>query len=70
MTVLDEVSPFRLMAAGFVLLAASWLVIFLMVIGQIAASLLLSMGAYALSVAGLAVGLFGVVQVRRERRRE
>jgi hypothetical protein len=50
------------MVAGFVLLLASWLVILLMVIGQIIPSLLLSLGAYAGSVAGLVVGLLGVAR--------
>jgi len=57
------------MAVGFALLVASWLVLLLMVIGAIAPSLLLSMGAYAASVAGLVIGLFGVVQYVRKRSR-
>jgi membrane associated rhomboid family serine protease len=65
----NEVSPVRLMVAGFVLLLGSWLVILLMVIGEITPSLLLSLGAYAASVAGLAIGLFGVAQYARERSR-
>ncbi len=63
---LPGVAPSRLMALGFALLVASWLVILLMVIGRIASSLLLSLGAYAASVAGLAVGLFGVIQHVRD----
>ena len=59
----------KLMAVGFALLVASWLVLLLMVIGEIAPSLLLSMGAYAASVAGLVIGLFGVVQYVRKRSR-
>ena len=59
----------KLMAVGFALLVASWLVLLLMVIGAIAPSLLLSMGAYAASVAGLVIGLFGVVQYVRKRSR-
>jgi len=59
----------KLMAVGFALLVASWLVLLLMVIGVIAPSLLLSMGAYAASVAGLVIGLFGVVQYVRKRSR-
>lgn len=66
-----EVTPLKLMAVGFVLLMASWLVVLLMVIGQIAPSLLLSFAAYAASVAGLTVGLFGVVEyVRKHSRHE
>jgi len=57
------------MAVGFALLVASWLVLLLMVIGEITPSLLLSMGAYAASVAGLIIGLFGVVQYVRKRSR-
>lgn len=63
---MHDVTPLGLMAAGLVLLVVSWLVILLMVIGQITASLLLSLGAYAASVAGLAIGLFGVVQYVRK----
>ena len=59
----------KLMAVGFALLVASWLVLLLMVIGEITPSLLLSMGAYAASVAGLIIGLFGVVQYVRKRSR-
>jgi hypothetical protein len=58
------------MVVGFVLLFGSWLVILLMVIGLITASLLLSLGAYAVSVAGLTIGLFGVAQYVRERPRQ
>lgn len=54
------------MAVGLALLLASWVVVLLMVIGRIPSSLLLSLGAYAASVVGLAVGLFGVVQYVRE----
>lgn len=65
---LPEVTPLKLMALGFALLVASWLVILFMVIRLIEPSLLLSMGAYAASVAGLVVGLLGVAQyVRGER---
>lgn len=62
-------SPLRLIAVGFVLLTASWLVLMLMVIGRIASSLPLSVGAYAVSIAGLAVGLFGVADYVRHVRR-
>lgn len=66
---LHEPTPLKMMAAGLVLLLASWLAILLMVIGQISPSLVLSLGAYVASVAGLAVGLFGVVQYVRGRPR-
>lgn len=62
-------SPLRLIAVGFVLLTASWLVLLLMVIGRIESSLPLSAGAYAASIAGLAVGLFGVADYVRHVRR-
>lgn len=62
-------NPLRLIAVGFVLLTASWLVLLLMVIGGIESSLPLSMGAYAVSIAGLAVGLFGVADFVRQVRR-
>ena len=67
---LPEVTPLKLMALGFALLVASWLVILLMVIGQITPSLLLSMGAYGATVAGLTVGFFGVAQYVRRSRHE
>jgi hypothetical protein len=55
------------MAAGFTLLLAAWLVLLLMVIRRIEPSLVLSIGAYAASLAGLVVGLFGAVQYVRGR---
>ncbi len=64
-----EMTPLRLMVVGFTLLLASWLVLLLMVAGRIAPSLLLSLGTYAVSMAGLAVGLFGAVQYVRHTRR-
>ena len=59
---LHEVKSLKLMAVGLALLVASWLVILFMVIRLIEPSLLLSLGAYAASVVGLTVGLFGVAQ--------
>ena len=58
-------SPLRLIVVGFMLLTASWLVLLLMVVGGIESSLALSVGAYAVSIAGLAVGLFGVADYMR-----
>lgn len=65
-----QVAPLRLVVVGVALLVGSWLVILLMVIGQIAPSLLLSLGAYASSVAGFIVGLLGIAQYARGRSRE
>ncbi len=52
----------RLMVVGFILLLVSWLVLLLMTIGRLAPSFPLSLGAYTVSVAGLATGLYGLVQ--------
>jgi len=49
------------MALGFVMLLVSFLVIFGMVLRLIEAGFLLSFGAYALSFAGLLVGLAGIL---------
>jgi len=64
------VSPLRLMVGGGVLLLASCLVLLLMVIRVIAPSLLLSLAAYAASLGGLIVGIFGAVDYSRRARRE
>jgi hypothetical protein len=58
-----------MMALGMALLLAAWLVLMLMVIGQIERSLLLSVGAYAASLVGLVIGLFGAGLYVRERSR-
>jgi hypothetical protein len=64
-----EVDPHKLVALGSALLVVSWMLLLLMVIGQIPRHLLLSVAAYAASVAGFAVGMFGVVlYVHRGRR--
>lgn len=62
----DRRQPFTVVVLAGFLLVASWLVLLLMVIGRIPSSLLLSLGAYAASIAGLAIGIFGVArQIRR-----
>ncbi len=61
--------PFRLMAVGGGLLLAAWIVLLLMVIRRLEPNLLLSVGAYAASVAGLVIGLFGAGQYVRGRSR-
>jgi hypothetical protein len=61
--------PFRLMAVGLVLLLAAWTVLLLMVIRMLEPSLLLSLGAYAASVTGLVIGLFGAGAYARGRSR-
>jgi hypothetical protein len=55
-----------MVAAAVSLLAASWLVLLLMVIGRIPSSVPLSLGAYAASIAGLAIGVFGVARSIRK----
>lgn len=53
--------PLGLMALGLTMLLVSFLVIFGMVLRLIEAGFLLSFGAYALSFAGLLVGLAGIL---------
>jgi hypothetical protein len=65
---LTQAVPIRLMVIGFVLLVGSWLVLLLTVIKFIEPSFLLSLIAYAASVAGLVIGLFGIVQYARHAR--
>lgn len=61
-----DVNPLRLMVLGAGLLAASWMTLLLMVIGELPRHLLLSLGAYVASVVGISLGMFGVVlYVRR-----
>lgn len=55
------IPPLGLMALGVVMLLVSFLVIFGMVLRLIEAGFLLSFGAYALSFAGLLVGLAGIL---------
>lgn len=57
------------MAVGGGLLLAAWTVLLLMVIRRLEPSLVLSVGAYAASVAGLVIGLFGAGQYARGRSR-
>jgi hypothetical protein len=61
-------SPIHLVITGFVLMAGSWLVVLLMVIGEIPPSFLLTLGAYGVSLAGLILGIFGAGQYIRGRR--
>jgi len=58
---MKPIPPLGLMALGFVMLLVSFLVIFGMVLRLIEAGFLLSFGAYALSFAGLLVGLAGIL---------
>ncbi len=67
---LTQAIPVRLMVIGFALLLGSWLVLLLTVIKLIAPSFLLSLIAYAASVAGLVIGLFDTVQYVRQTRGE
>lgn len=55
----------RWIALGCVLLFGAWLVLFGMVVRWIPPSLEVALVAYAGSVAGLALGLWGVVQYVR-----
>ena len=52
----------RLMAMGFVLLLLSWFLLLLTVSRLIASSFVLSLTAYAGSVVGLAMGVYGALQ--------
>lgn len=62
-------SPPALIVLGGILVVASCLALLLMVIRTIPPSLALSLLAYAASVGGLVIGIFGAVQyVRHERR--
>lgn len=58
----------RLMGLGLALLLGSWAVIFLMVLGVIGKSFPLSLGAYAVSLAGFGIGMFGAINYARGRR--
>lgn len=61
-------SPLKLIGLGAALLLASWAVIFLMVLGVIGKSFPVALGAYAASLAGFMLGMFGVVNYVRARR--
>lgn len=63
----DSNSAIRLMTVGFLLMSAGWVVLLLMVIGEVSSTLSLSFGAYGASVAGLSLGLFGAMQYARGR---
>ncbi|TMJ10515.1 MAG: hypothetical protein E6G99_00255 [Bacillati bacterium ANGP1] len=52
----------RLMAMGFVMLLLSWFLLLLTVSRLIASSFVLSLTAYAGSVVGLAMGVYGALQ--------
>lgn len=67
---LTQVVPLRLLVIGFILLLGSWLVLFLTVVKVVAPGFLLSLMAYAASVAGLVIGLFGAIQYLRHARDE
>lgn len=60
--------PMRLLVLGFGLLAAGWIVLFLMVLNVIGLSYTLSFAAYVSSVLGLAVGMYGLAGYRRRAR--
>ncbi len=62
--------PLRLVTAGGVLLLGSWLVVFLMVVRQVAPSLELALAAYGTSVVGLGLGVVGAALWARSGRRE
>ena len=67
---LTHVVPLKLIVIGFILLLGSWLVLFLTVVKAVAPGFLLSLIAYAASVAGLVIGLFGAIQCLRHARDE
>lgn len=69
MRMLADVTPLKLMVLGFMLLLASWFVLFFMVVRLIPPSFLLSLGAYAASLGGLVIGIFGAIQHARQERR-
>jgi len=52
----------RMIAMGFVLLLLSWFLLLLTVSRLIASSFVLSLTAYAGSVVGLAMGVYGALQ--------
>jgi len=63
-------SPLGLMVLGGALLVASCLVVLLMVVREIAPSLLLGLVAYGASLGGLITGIFGDVEYVHRGRRE
>lgn len=64
---LREDTSTRLIVVGFSMLLAGWFALLLIVIGRVGSGFLLDFGAYAVSVAGLAIGLFGVGEYTRRR---
>ncbi len=60
-------SPAALISIGFVLLLVGWAILFLTVIKILAPSFVLSMGAYALSFAGMLIGFVGLFEHRKYR---
>lgn len=61
-------NPLRLMGVGFGLLAASWAVVFLMVLRVLPADLALALVSYGASVAGLGLGVVGAALWARSKR--
>lgn len=61
-------NPLRLLVAGFGLLIAGWVILFLMVLNVIGLSYTLSIAAYLSTVLGLAVGMYGLAGYRRRTR--
>lgn len=59
--------PHRFVAAGAALLAAGWVTVFAMVLRWIPPSLAVGLAAYAVAVAGLAVGMVGAAGLLRRR---
>lgn len=57
--------PLHTIFLALFLLLSGWVVLFLMVLGVIAAGIISSMLAYAATVLGLALGIAGVISYRR-----
>ncbi len=62
-------NPSRLLAAAALLLGAGWATLFAMTVRWVPPNVGLSLAAYALAVAGLAVGLVGAGVLFRQRTR-
>jgi hypothetical protein len=62
------VSPVRWMVTGVGLLVGSWAVVFLMVLREIPANLVVALAAYGASVVGLGLGVVGAALWARSRR--
>ncbi len=63
-------SPWRLIALGFVLVMAGWILPFLMVIHVIPSTFFLNFFAYIASVLGLFLGIWGAALYAQSRRRK